>query len=275
MKKFVLLLCLFVFGTFLLFAQKGKPKDPNYTNYYREIPPIVTEAITITFEDVISKAGYCKLKIRIKNNTNDYILYKPNESSFRLPQGEFQCTDKPLLIKPLDSDFKVLDIKDNGRCLVDSFSLIIRGLYRFSANEVVMMAPNFILPPSANTFNAGPFQCTMLDIKKETQETWVRFNCNYTGDNAGIIDPNKAAVKLETGQEFANGKSNMKQSVLFKGENDKFSLFFNVPPSIVDMQFANMQIDWKNTFLDSRLITLVPKQADFFIDRGKTQGKNK
>lgn len=275
MKKVLLITSLIISISFSIFAQNDKPKDPNYTNYYKEIPPIVTDACIITFEDVVSKMGYCKLKIRIKNTTTDYILFRSTESAFKLPQGDFSCTNKPLVIKPLDSDFKVLDIKADGKCLVDSFALLIRGIYRFSSTEEVQPTPNFNLPPSANTFNNSAFQCTMLNIKKETQETWVKFDCKYLGDNAGIIDPNKTVVRLETGQEFANGRSNMKQVVLFKGETDKFSLFFNVPATIANMQLANMQIAWKNAFLDSPMTLYVPQTVSFVIDSSKTQAKNK
>jgi hypothetical protein len=296
MKKFVLLFCIIISGSFMLFAQREKPRDPNFTNYYKDVAPITTDAITISFEDVVAKSGYCKLKVRIKNNTNDYILFKTNECSFILPQGEYQCnerlkksnsaldkslhaidirSDGIILIPPLESGYRVLDIKGDGEYLVESFTLQLKGLYRFSATDEVLSAPNFNLPASANTFTTGPFQCTLTGTKKETKETWTRFECTYTGDEAGIIDPNKTVVRIENGQEFANGKSHLKQNVLLKGETDKFTLFFYVPASVVDMQFANMQIVWKNTFLDSKISPLTSHKVTFVIDPGKTQGKNK
>ena len=294
MKKFILLVSLIISGSLMLFAQNDKSKDPNFTNYYKEVAPIITDALTISFEDIVSKSGYCKLKVRIKNNTNDYILFKPTESSFKLPQGEFQCADKMntssaidrglklldiredgfVVIPPLESGSKVLNIKGDGNCLVNSFTLQLNGLYRFSAKDDVQSAQNFNLPASVNTFNSGPFQCTLSGIKKETKETWVKFECKYTGEEAGIIDPNKSVASPENGQEFANGKSHLKQVVLFKGESDKFTLYFYIPVSVADMKTANMQIAWKNTFLDSKINPLPSQKVLFEIDPGKTEGKN-
>jgi hypothetical protein len=275
MKK--LILTVFVLSILSLngFAQKDKTKIPDYTNYYLDVPSIQTDEVTISFEDVVSKMGYCKLKIRIKNNTPDYILYKCNESVFNLDKDGYQPSDKDIIIKPFESDSKVLDVKGNGKCLVDSFILLVNGLYRFSALNEIQPTSYFFLPPSVNTFAAGTIACTMTDIKKETQETWVRFSCHYSGENAGIIDADKAVARLENGQEFAVSRPRLKPSILMKGESDKISLYFSIPANIGDMQFANMQIDWKNTFIDSKFITLPSIPVKFNIDTVKTQTKNK
>ena len=275
MKKIVLLFVIVIVSCYGLFAQKDKMKDPDYVNYYIVIPPIQGDGFSIQFDDIVSKMGYIKLKIRIFNNSNDYIIFKPYESIFKLAQGEFNGKDKIMIIKPHENESKVLDIKGDNKCLVDSFILLIKGLYRFSPQDVVQFTPNFQIPPSLNTFTNGSFTCTLLAQKKETQETWVKFGCTYIGENAGLIDPNKAVIKLENNQEFANGKSNAKASVLFKGEEDKFTLYFYVPATVTDMQFANMQVVWKNTFVDCPVSSIDPIKINFAIDRGFTIGKNK
>jgi hypothetical protein len=275
MQKIALIFVMVMVNCYGLFAQKDKMKDPDYVNYYITIPPIQGDGFSIQFDDIVSKMGYIKLKIKIYNNSNDYIVFKPYESIFRLAQGEFTGKDKIMIIKPHDNEWKVLDMKGDGRCLVDSFIILLKGLYRFSSQDVVQFAPNFQLPPSLNTFATGAFVCNLLAQKKETQETWVKFICTYTGENAGLIDPNKAVIKLENNQEFANGKSNAKPTVLFKGEEDKFTLYFYVPASITDMQFANMQVVWRNTFVDCPVNSIDPIKVNFVIDKGLTIGKNK
>ena len=63
--------------------------------------------------------------------------------------------------------------------------------------------------------------------------------------------------------------------MLFKGEEDKFTLYFYVPATVTDMQFANMQVVWKNTFVDCPVSSIDPIKINFAIDRGFTIGKNK
>jgi hypothetical protein len=163
-------------------------------------------------------------------------------------------------------------MKGDCKCIVDSFILLIKGLFRFSPQDVVLFTPNFQIPTSLNTFTNDSFTGTLLANKKET---WGKFGCMYLGENTGLIDPNKAAIKLENNQEFANSKSNAKPSVLFKGDEDKFTLYFYVPASITDMQFANMQVVWRNTFVDCPVSSIDPIKVHFVIDRSLTIGKNK
>jgi hypothetical protein len=269
------LICIILSGTLFLFAQKAQPKKAEYTNYYMDLPPIITDGVIISFEEIVSKTDFIKLKINFKNTTADYFVFKPQESVIKLPQGDFQCIDKQILIPPFESNFKVLDIKSDGKCLVDSFSLLFMGLYKFTPSQLMMYVPNFILSTTNIAFNIGSFQCNMQNLNKQSQETAIKFECNYFGDKVGVIDPNKAMAALDNGQLFPNGKPNMKQIVLFKGDNEKFTLYYYIPSTVADMQTANMQIDWKNTFTESDLIILPPKNINFMIDKVKTKAKNK
>ena len=54
----------------------------------------------------------------------------------------------------------------------------------------------------------------------------------------------------------------------------KIKAVFKVPAKITDMQFANMEIDWKNTFTESKLVPIALPAQNFEIDPGMTEGKN-
>ncbi len=268
-----LFVCCLISG---LFSQNPNDNNPKHTNYYKVPDPIKTNDYTITIDDIVAKMEYVKMKVKIVNNTSDYLIFKPSECSLQYENGEFKPTKDFIVIKPYDWGSRVIEVKGGNNFHKDSFVFKLNGLYRVSAKGNVQQAPDFKLPVTVNDFDAGTFKCNMLGLKKETQETWVKFNCIYNGSQMGIIEPSKAVIKLEkNGLEFATSDSKLKPVLLFKGESDKFSITFNVQGKIADMQFANMSVVWKNTFIESepKQITIAP--ITISVDPGLTAGKNK
>jgi hypothetical protein len=267
--------------TFIIFCTisisgicQTKKVDPDHTNYYKpltvDLPGVKIDAL-----DVVSKIDYSKFKIKITNTTNDYILYKPQESKFIIGGNEYKPQDKKaMLIQPLDNASKTIDVKGNGSNLhADNFSFNLDGLYKVIPTGTVN-APNFILPPSVNQFVAGDFTVEMIAISKKTQETAVKFKVTYTGEGMGIVDPRKLSTKIDSGQLFANDKRD-KSIILAKGESDTFIALFHIEGKIADMQFANMEIVWNDTFKHAELKKIDGTTLSFVLDPGLTAGKNK
>jgi hypothetical protein len=171
----------------------------------------------------------------------------------------------------------VIDVKTDGfNANVDRFELLVKGLYLISSSAKSVSAPNFALPPKANDFKVGSqFECNLVKLDKETKATIADFDCKYTGENVGMIQPFKPSVKLENGQEFATSNSKAKTYMLYKGDVQKIRLDFRVPGKITDMQFANMEILWKETFKDAKATQLAEQTIKLEMDRGLTEGKNK
>ncbi len=274
MKKILFLIALSTVGIGI-FAQISLKKGPLYTNYYRIPEAIQTDEIQISFENVVSKSTYTKFKVKFTNKTSDFIIVKGNEIVFNINSHEAKPDEKPMIIKPYDSDYKVLDVKGSFEHLVDTFYVELKGISRFSATGKPESASNFILPPSVMAFETAKFTCSMVSIKKETWETNVKFDCRYRGNQIGLINTNNAMIKLENGQEYATAKPISKPYILFPGENEKFSAMYVIPKNIVDMQYANMQIVWKSTFSESTENNLSFNKIMFVIDPGLTVGKNK
>lgn len=283
MKKIGLFLVLFVVVYTPTMAQSPNDNNPAHVNYYKIPAGIKNEDVNIEFSDPVAKMDLVKLKIKITNNTADYIIFKPSECSFLYDKEEFMVTKSSanfmkkevIIIKPYKSASRVMDAKGTNNFHKDNFTLKIAGLTKASADREVQIAPDFKLPVSANNFEAGKFKCTMKDLEKETQKTVVSFTSTYNGDKLGIIDPTRVVVKLENGQEFANTESDAKPLILEKGETDEFSVTFKIQAKIADMQFANMLIVWKNAFIESVTKNIVVSPVDFAVDPGLTQGKNK
>jgi hypothetical protein len=137
-----------------------------------------------------------------------------------------------------------------------------------------VQAPDFMLPASVNQFTVGDFTIELVNISKKTQETAVKFKVTYTGNGMGLVDPKNLGVKLESGQVFANDKRD-KGIVLAKGESDTFTALFHIEGRIADMQFANMQIVWNDTFKNAELKKIDGTTLNLVLDPGMTAGKNK
>jgi hypothetical protein len=282
MKKLIFTFTL-ILASVAVFAQGKNDENPKHTNFYKNPEQIKTSDVTVSFDNIVSKKDFVKLKIKITNNTSDYIIFKPAECVFVYEAGEFKPVSNSLkvwnkdnlIIKPNDNATTVIETKGGTNFHKDAFSMKLNGFYKVPANGEVQTCPNFQLPASTNNFEPGNFKCIMTGISKETQQTQVRFSCTYNGEDIGIIEPSKPVIKIEKGQEFANTYAKAKPAILAKGEDDKFTLYFEVPASVVDMQFATMWIVWKNTFMESIPKALTIPNVNFSVDAGMTDAKNK
>ena len=115
----------------------------------------------------------------------------------------------------------------------------------------------------------------MTNLSKKTDLTAVKFECTYKGGAFGIIDPSKVSVRMSNGQEFANSMRKEKKHLLERGEKKKFTLYFDVPANVEDMQFANMEIVWNECFVESKAEEFEIPTVNFEFDPGMTAGKNK
>lgn len=223
-------------------------------------------------EDGVATPEYLKFKLKVENKSNDIILYKPEESKFKVNGKEIKPDEKMLVIDPMDTDHRV--VKINGTDLrVNDFSYFVEGLYRVSPDNVAVQAEDFQLPVAQNEFKAGNFSCNLLNLKKETDETWVKFECRYTGDKIGIIHTNRAAIRLPDGTEIANNKTKSHPEILQKGETQKFSLVWRRMEGgrATDMQKIKLLIIWRNTFVEADPVKIQGGNLDFKMDAAKSK----
>lgn len=258
-----------------------KPDDPKHENHY-SVAPIESDEVTVEFIDPHSQKEFTHTKLKVTNKTNDYIFFKNKESIFKYEFGEYNPAGSGLfsgpylVVAPKESESKTLTVKGEGRNYhVQSLTYIPKGFYRVAADGKVQESVDFKLPLASNDVSAGNFKCTVDKLDKETKETKITFKCVYKGDNVGVIDPTKMVVKLKSGQEYVNDNHKSKAELLLSGEEAKITATFHVPGKIEDMQFNNMDIVWKNTFTESKLVPITLKETEFVFDPGKTEGKNK
>jgi hypothetical protein len=262
------------------FAQKPNPK---HVNWYGE-QTLETKQLNIELVDVQGMIEFSKFKLKLKNKTTDYILYKPQESLFRFEFGDLKPADKKtILIQPLDKDSKVIDVKGAGRNLhVDTYKYELNGLYRIPVNVPSTPVPNLNIPISTNEQKAGNFKIEVLKSDQTTQETAVKFKVTYLGEGMGLVEPKLLGVKVisvrgkkhEDDRTYAN---DVKSSgfLLSPGDSENFIAYFHIEGRIADMQFANMEIVWGDTFKDCKIEKIEGATIELKVDPGLTAGKNK
>jgi hypothetical protein len=236
-----------------------------------------TNEVKITVDNAVSTAGETKFKLKITNLTGDYIVFKPEESKFIVNGKETMPKEKWLIIKPNESDFRVINLKGAGYNEVKSYSFVVGGLYIASTKGTAVEAPNFDLPASKNDFEAGSFKTTMSNIYKESDRTEVKFKSAYNGQKIGFIQPAKVAVKMPDGKEYANAKSKADIILLTKGQDDSFTLKWERMEGgkSMDMQKVPMTIIWHDAYSESELKGLNAEKIDMEFDQANTELKNK
>lgn len=264
MNKLVLFGAVLALGASSLNAQV-KYEKVAYHDYNTTVGDLVLKG-----ENAVATPEYLKFKIKVDNKGNDIIIYKPEESRIKINGKDIAPQEKWVAVDPIDSDHRTIDIK--GKDLrQNEFAFQVDGLYKVSPDKTSVPAEDFQLPASQNGFKAGNFSCNMVDLKKETDETKVKFECVYTGDKIGIIHTNRAAVRLPDGTEIANNKIKTDPEVLQKGDTKKFNLVWKRMEGgkATDMQKIKLMIVWRNTFVESDAVKLPGGTLEFKIDETK------
>lgn len=263
MKKIVLIVA--ALGCMYTAAQAQKDKPTYKEIAYKDISNDYND-ITVSTNNGVSNKEMTKFKLKIVNKTNDVLIYKPEESAFKLEGKEVKPKEKWLFVYPGDSDFRVVNALGPDFLMPYSYSL--NGVYKVSTSGKGLEVPDFALPASQNEFTVGGFSCSMTSLTKESDKTEVKFECKYTGDKIGVIQPGRAAVKLPDGTEIANEKSKSQPIVLTKGKSEKVTFKWNRMEGgrSQDMQKIKLMIMFRNTFSEVDAEKIKDETLQFEID---------
>jgi hypothetical protein len=268
MKKNLLLLTALVCIAGATQAQKEK----KYKEIFYKDITLEADDFTASTNNGTSDKESTKFKLKIVNKTNDILMYKPEESTFKVGDKEAKPKEKVLMVYPADSDFRVVNLI-SADYLVPNYSFVMGGMYKISTKGTVAEAADFKLPAAANEFEAGGFSCTLSSLTKETDKTEAKFECRYTGSKIGVINPGKAVVKMPDGTEIANEKKHSTPIVLMKGKSEKITFKWNRMEGgkATDMQKVNMVIVFKGTFTETDAEKLKDETLNFELDPAVTK----
>ncbi len=247
----------------------------NYKRVFYKNQTVENKDIRIIIDDAVATDGGVKFKLKIKNLTNDYIIYKPSESVFKIDGKSINPNEKWMIIGPNDDEHRVIDLKGPNYKKAADFEFVLDGVYKASANAKGVTAPDFKLPASQNDFKAGDFTVTLEKVKKETARTDAKFNVKYTGSKVAIFEPNKVAMKMPDGKEYANYHADKKPQLINSGDVSFTVSWKDIPKTSGDMQFAEMIILWRDAFKETAPVKLEAQTLTIAFDKDITEVKGK
>lgn len=252
MKKGILISLIFL--SLSGFSQKSS----KMTNYYFDVTFGEQFGIKLEAKNIVSRTDFVKLGLEINNQSENYVLFFKDKCKFTVSGNAYfpKTVKKGKIIRPGKKEVITVKSDKQTNYLVNDIDFKPDGFYTFSVKGEQIETEAFHLPPSKNNINNRVFKINMLKLKKETSETVVKFKCTYTGNKIGIINPSQCVLKTENGKEWAPANSKERKKILQKNETVNFTLIFEIPGKITDMQFAEMDIVWKNTFSESDLAEL-------------------
>lgn len=201
----------------------------------------------------MTQAHIVKVRLKIENLSMDPLLFKPKETSFEFPFGNYASKGKPKIIEPGDKKNILLEAIDESKdFMTNKFSFSLGGIYLVNDKEI-FETENFKIPKEVNTFTTGLFSAELKGkIKKTTDHCVSKFKMTYTGSKLGVIQPIRAKALTEMGREFVN-TDNARTQYLLPGDQQVITVHYQIPIQVVDMQFANLEIVWNDTFMEYTL----------------------
>lgn len=231
--------------------EKKPKKDEKF--FYKETT-IETDDYKVYIEDAVALEGFSKFKMKVFNKTNDFLFIKPSEMIFVAGDKDVKNNEKPFVVNPNDENWKVIDFKGTDM-QVKNYTFEISGIYKASTNGKALEVPLFDLPATKNDFTVGNFSCMLKNYDANTDRAYAKFECTYSGDNIGIINPYKSACIMPNGVENATAKRS-KGILLEKGKSDGFSVTFNEIVGAGDLQKKPIKVKWNDTFKEAKLTRL-------------------
>jgi len=247
--------------------------------YYAVPDPIETDDFTLSVKNGVALAEYSKLSMKITNNSNDYLIYRSNESKISMGSSEFSPKAKNCMITPNNSRSRTIQVDGGDNFRQKNYSFEVKGLYRIPVDGSTQKAEDFKLPAASNSFTTGKFKLSLRKYDASTKEAKAQFDCTYLGDEVAIVNPASLSVKAkkkDSDEEVVYANDNKKSTpvILHKGDKVKLTAIFHIPGKIVDMQFATMHIMWNDTFVETKEIALDAQTFEMEMDEAVTNEKN-
>ncbi|MFT4644540.1 MAG: hypothetical protein ACI8ZX_000943 [Planctomycetota bacterium] len=276
MKTYKLIpIVLFSLITSIVFSQKVVKIDEK-TRHYFEIPTSVEKTdYAVHFKNIVSKFDYIKFAVLLENKTSDYLIWNNANNKVIITDGDKDASKiKIYKVRPYKTINRTFDARGGNQLLVNDFKFVINGVSRVPSKGNVQKIEDFKLPQSKNKIESGNFSIVLTKSKKKTDETAVYFEATYNGDDFAILTLNEISVRVNDNDVFANDNRKDTPYLLTKGDNLKIKCLFHIPARVVDMQFADMYIQFNNAFVESKAIPLSGSEVVFQLDEELTKEKN-
>lgn len=269
----ILIITLFSLSISFGYSQKKEKVDEKTKHYFKDFS-IEKDNYNVTINKGVSRFDLLKFGIKIENKTSDYLIWDNSNSKISFDWGE-KSPEKPktIKIKPNKSRISTFQVNGGSQMLVSSFTFLQSGLSRIPIDGQVQKIVDFKLPESKNSIKSSDFTITLKKAKKKTDETFAKFEVVYSGDRVAVVKLNNISVRVNENDIFANDNKKPTPYILTKGEKMNFTVKFHIERKVVDMQFADMFIQWNDAFSLSDIIPISGIEAKIVLDEELTKEK--
>lgn len=215
------------------------------TNHFEDSKPSGGD-VSVGVTDAWARDAEAKLKVHLQNDTKDFLLVDLTTLRAELGKPLAPVKAKTKIVPPNKSKTDVLTFLGDGM-YVEKGSVTVDGMSMVAVDSPVVKFPDYRLPVESKTFKAKDFSCALAGkVKKETDNTTAAFKCTYQGKGVAIVDESRIQVRVKGDQLFGNAGGNTSASVVRPGESFKLKTKFQVSAKVVDMQFAEMYIQFND-----------------------------
>ena len=255
------------------YAQKEEKVDEKTKHYFKNAD-FQNDNYHIFFNNIVSKFEYLKFGVKIINKTEDFLVWNSKGSKIVFDWGTKEPSKTKIhKIKPYGTGRSTFGVKGGTKMLVSSFKFQQSKLARVSVNGKVAEVEDFKLPENRNSITTKDFEIVLKKAKRKTDETYAKFEIRYIGDKVAVVKPNKISVRVNEDDEFANNYKKSQAYLLMPGEKMMITVKFNIPKRIVDMQFADMFIQWNDALSISKQVEITGVQSIIVLDENLTESK--
>lgn len=272
MKTYKLIpIVLFSLITNMVFSQKEEKVDEKTRHYFESPKTVEMTDYAVHFKNIVSKFDYVKFAVLLENKTSDFLIWNNSNSKVIIADGEKNALKiNTYKVRPNKIINKTFDARGGNKFLVTDFKFVINGISRVPLKGKVQKVADFKLPQTKNKIESGNFSIVLTKSKKKTDETAVYFEATYNGTDFAILTLNEISVRVNERDVFANDNRKDTPYLLRKGDKLKIKCLFHISSRVVDMQFADMFIQFNNTFVESKAIPLSGSEVIFKLDKELT-----
>jgi hypothetical protein len=231
-----------IFLLFLLSSFYASTSTAQKELEYINPPSVQHEDYTIEIDNIISKEDYCKFRLVINNNTDNYQAFDLKKVGFVYENigTYYPKKGKIKIIPPNEKLSQTIKIEGNMNYVVEQFKISLEGLLYASNGELV--------PVPVKTLEAGmgiKSKVIELEIKKVTNKRG-RFSFAMNGvyranKNTFItIDPTELKATDDSNQSIAANVSNKKFLIIQNGKKFNINGDFESNSTALTLNWADV-----------------------------------
>lgn len=229
--------------------------DPKFEIRFGAVESVETDEFDISFSEMHCQSEFALVKVDIVNKTDDWLFFDPSKVTFTANGMTYTASGNEWDIDPKKSKSKTVKVAGEGNYRSDSYSVTFDGAIRLLPSTGTVVDPGvFNLPASTNSMTTDKFKISLVEEKRKTKESIIVFECVYLGDHMGIVNSNEPSMCPARDQEKMFSTDNLKDSpkMLKPGKKAKVKMEYHIPASVADMQFADLEIHWNGTLVETK-----------------------